>query len=127
LPNVSQATGFFPESPNVSINGASSLYFLFIGLDNNERFLLGQNLLSLRICKDVTVLTNFSAEYGLTGSGIINITPRSGSNETTVFFITRPGPSIDGKSSLHRDLSGNQVKNGFALTRWCRIGGFSEK
>jgi hypothetical protein len=29
LPNVSQATGFFPESPNVSINGASSLYFLF--------------------------------------------------------------------------------------------------
>jgi hypothetical protein len=29
------------------------------------------------------VLTNFSAEYGLTGSGIINITPRSGSNETT--------------------------------------------
>jgi hypothetical protein len=48
----------------------------------------------------------------LTGSGIINITPRSGSNETTgeVFFITRPGPSIDGKSSLRRDLSGNQVK-----------------
>jgi hypothetical protein len=63
------------------------------------------------------VLTNnFSAEYGLTGSGIINIT-RSGSNETTgeVFFITRPGPSIDGKSSFaQRDLSGNQVKNGFA-------------
>jgi hypothetical protein len=29
LPNVSQATGFFPESPNVSINGASSLIYLF--------------------------------------------------------------------------------------------------
>jgi hypothetical protein len=30
-------------------------------------------------------------------------------------FITRPGPSIDGKSSFaQRDLSGNQVKNGFA-------------
>jgi hypothetical protein len=46
-----------------------------------------------------------------------HITPRSGSNETTgeVFFITRPGPSIDGKSSFaQRDLSGNQVKNGFA-------------
>jgi hypothetical protein len=29
--------------------------------------------------------------------------------------ITRPGPSIDGKSSFaQRDLSGNQVKNGFA-------------
>jgi hypothetical protein len=32
--------------------------------------------------KDLTVLTsNFSAEYGLTGSGVIDVTPRSGSNE----------------------------------------------
>jgi len=31
--------------------------------------------------KDITVLTsNFSAEYGLTGSGVIDVTPRSGSN-----------------------------------------------
>ncbi|MFT7164113.1 MAG: hypothetical protein ACI9CZ_000679, partial [Flavobacterium sp.] len=121
LPNVSQATGFFPEAPNVSINGASSLYtsYLIDGLDNNERFLGGQKFaIPSGFVKDVTVLTNnFSAEYGLTGSGIINITPRSGSNETVgeVFFITRPGPSIDGKSSFaQRDLSGNQVKNGFA-------------
>jgi outer membrane receptor protein involved in Fe transport len=121
LPNVSQATGFFPEAPNVSINGASSLYtsYLIDGLDNNERFLGGQKFaIPTGFVKDVTVLTNnFSAEYGLTGSGIINITARSGSNETTgeVFFITRPGPSIDGKSSFaQRDLSGNQVKNGFA-------------
>jgi hypothetical protein len=50
------------------------------------------------------VLTNnFSAEYGL-GSGIINITPRSGSNETTgEVFFTRPGPSIDGNPALHRE------------------------
>ncbi|MGO4817672.1 TonB-dependent receptor domain-containing protein [Flavobacterium sp. W22_SRS_FP1] len=121
LPNVSQATGFFPESPNVSINGASSLYtsYLIDGLDNNERFLGGQKFaIPSGFVKDITVLTNnFSAEYGLTGSGIINITPRSGSNETTgeVFVINRPGPSIDGKSSFaQRDLSGNQVKNGFA-------------
>ena len=121
LPNVSQATGFYPEAPNVSINGASSGYtsYLIDGLDNNERFLGGQKFaIPSGFVKDVTVLTsNFSAEYGLTGSGIINITPRSGSNETTgeVFFITRPGPSIDGKSSFaQRDLSGNQVKNGFA-------------
>jgi outer membrane receptor protein involved in Fe transport len=121
LPNVSQATGFYPEAANVSINGASSGYtsYLIDGLDNNERFLGGQKFaIPSGFVKDVTVLTsNFSAEYGLTGSGIINITPRSGSNETTgeVFFITRPGPSIDGKSSFaQRDLSGNQVKNGFA-------------
>jgi len=121
LPNVSQATGFFPEAANVSINGASSQYtsYLIDGLDNNERFLGGQKFaIPSGFVKDITVLTNnFSAEYGLTGSGIINITPRSGSNETTgeVFFITRPGPSIDGKSSFaQRDLSGNQVKNGFS-------------
>lgn len=121
LPNVSQATGFFPEAANVSINGASSGYtsYLIDGLDNNERFLGGQKFaIPTGFVKDVTVLTsNFSAEYGLTGSGIINITPRSGSNETTgeVFFVTRPGPAIDGKSSFaQRDLSGNQVKNGFA-------------
>ena len=121
LPNVSQATGFYAEAPNVSINGASSGYtsYLIDGLDNNERFLGGQKFaIPSGFVKDITVLTNnFSAEYGLTGSGIINITPRSGSNETTgeVFFISRPGPSIDGKSSFaQRDLSGNQVKNGFA-------------
>lgn len=121
LPNVSQATGFFAEAPNVSINGANPLYtsYLIDGMDNNERFLGGQKFnIPSGFVKDITVLTsNFSAEYGLTGSGIIDITPRSGSNKMTgeTFFITRPGPSIDGKSSFaQRDLSGNQVKNGFA-------------
>jgi hypothetical protein len=31
-----------------------------------------------------------------------------------VFFITRPGPSLMGNPALHRDLSGNKLKNGFA-------------
>lgn len=121
LPNVSQATGFYPESPNVSINGANSLYtsYLIDGLDNNERFLGGQKFaIPSGFVKDITVLTsNFSAEYGLTGSGVVDVTPRAGSNKLTgeTFFITRPGPSIDGQSSFaQRDLSGNQVKNGFA-------------
>src|SRR6185295_10061207 len=37
LPNVTQATGFYPEAPNVSVNGANSLYtsYLIDGLDNN--------------------------------------------------------------------------------------------
>src|SRR6185436_5544950 len=44
LPNVTQATGFYPEAPNVSINGANSLYtnYLVDGMDNNENFLGGQ-------------------------------------------------------------------------------------
>lgn len=121
LPNVSQATGFFPEAPNVSINGANPLFtsYLIDGMDNNERFLGGQKFnIPSGFVKDITVLTsNFSAEYGLTGSGVIDITPRSGSNSVTgeLFFITRPGPSLDGTSSFaQRDLSGNQVKDGFA-------------
>ncbi|MCL6462833.1 MAG: TonB-dependent receptor [Flavobacterium micromati] len=121
LPNVSQATGFYPEAPNVSINGVNGLFtsYLIDGMDNNERFLGGQKFaIPSGFVKNITVLTsNFSAEYGLTGSGIVDITPRSGSNTTTgeTFFITRPGPSIDGKSSFaQRDLSGNQVKDGFA-------------
>ncbi|AWG22116.1 TonB-dependent receptor [Flavobacterium faecale] len=125
LPNVSQATGFYAEAANVSINGASSGFtsYLIDGLDNNERFLGGQKFaIPSGFVKDITVLTNnFSAEYGLTGSGIVNITPKSGSNKSTgeVFYITRPGPSIDGKSSFaQRDLSGNQVKNGFARYQW---------
>lgn len=121
LPNVSQATGFFPEAPNVSINGASGLFatYLIDGMDNNERFLGGQRFaIPAGFVKDITVLSsNFSAEYGLTGSGVIDITSKSGSNETKgeAFFITRPGPAIDGTSDFaQRDLSGNQVKNGFA-------------
>ncbi|MFH4966397.1 TonB-dependent receptor [Gaetbulibacter sp. M235] len=121
LPNVTQATGFYPEAPNVSINGINGLFtsYLIDGLDNNERFLGGQKFaIPSGFVKDITVLTsNFSAEYGLTGSGVVDVTPRSGSNILVgeTYFITRPGPSIDGKSSFaQRDLSGNQVKNGFA-------------
>lgn len=121
LPNVNQATGFYPEAPNVSINGANGLYasYLIDGMDNNERFLGGQKFnIPTGFAKDITVLTsNFSAEYGLTGSGIVDITPKSGSNETQgeIFFITRPGPVLDASSPFaQRDLSGNFVKDGFA-------------
>lgn len=121
LPNVTQATGFYPEAPNVSINGINGLFtsYLIDGMDNNERFLGGQKFaIPSGFVKDITVLTsNFSAEYGLTGSGVVDITPRSGSNKMTgeTFFITRPGPGIDGTSPFaQRDLSGNQVKDGFA-------------
>lgn len=120
LPNVSQATGFYPEAPNVSINGANSLFtsYMIDGMDNNERFLGGQKFaIPVGFTRNITVLTNnYSAEYGLTANGVVNITTRSGSNEFggEAFVITRPGPAIDGASDFaQRDLSGNDVKDGF--------------
>ena len=121
LPNVSQATAGYAEAPNVSINSANGGYtsYLIDGMDNNERFLGGQKFaIPTGFAKDVTVLTNnYSAEYGNSGSGVIDITTKSGGNKETgeVFFITRPGPAIDGESRFaQRDLTGNQVKDGFA-------------
>ncbi|MBA3986444.1 MAG: TonB-dependent receptor, partial [Flavobacteriales bacterium] len=121
LPNVTQATGFFPEAANVSINGGNSLFtsYLIDGLDNNENFLGGQRFaIPSGFVKDITVYSsNYSAEQGLTSNGIVDITTKSGTNTLTgeVFFVTRPGPSIDGASNFaQRDLSGNQVKDGFA-------------
>ena len=120
LPNVTQATGFFAEAPNVSINGANGLYtnYLIDGLDNNENFLGGQRFaMPVGFTQNLTVLTNnFSTEFGNSANGIVNVTTKSGSNDLTAeaFFLTRPGPGIDGKSAFaQRDLSGNQVKSGF--------------
>ncbi|MEL7118011.1 MAG: TonB-dependent receptor [Bacteroidota bacterium] len=120
LPNITQATGFFPEAPTVAINGANSLYtnYQIDGMDNNENFLGGQRFaMPIGFTKNITALTNnFSAEHGLTSNGIINITTKSGTNETTgeVFYVTRPGPGLDAASPFaQRDLSGNQVRDGF--------------
>ncbi len=120
LPNVTQATGFYPEAPNVSINGANSLFtnYLIDGLDNNENFLGGQKFaLPLGAVQDVTVLTStYSAEFGRTGNGVFNVTSRSGSNDLRgeAFYLSRPGAKWDSSSPFAgRDLSGNAVKDGF--------------
>ncbi|WP_299754691.1 TonB-dependent receptor [uncultured Pontibacter sp.] len=119
LPNVTQATGFFPEAPNVSINGANPLFnnYLIDGLDNNEQFLGGSRFnMPIGFVQNVSVLTNnYSAEFGNTGNGIINITTKSGSNELQgeAFFLTRPGFLDASSPYAQRDLSGNQVKDGF--------------
>lgn len=120
LPNVTQATGFFPEAPNVSINGANALYtnYMIDGMDNNENFLGGQKFaIPIGIVQDITVLTNnYSTEFGRTGNGVFNITTKSGGNafEGEAFYLTRPGPPLDASSPYaQRDLSGNQVKDGF--------------
>ncbi len=120
LPNVVPATGFFPESPTVSINGANGLFtqYLIDGLDNNENFLGGPKFpISTGAASDVTVLaSSYSVEYGRTGNGVVNVTPRSGSNEwySELFYLVRPGASVDASSPFaNRDLSGNAVRDGF--------------
>jgi outer membrane receptor for ferrienterochelin and colicin len=126
LPNVTPSTGFFAEAPNVTINGTNGLYtqYLIDGMDNNEQFLGGPQFdAPTGVVKDVTVLTStYSAEYGRTGNGIFNVTTKSGSNQWSgeAFYLTRPGQPLDGQFTndngdelAQRDLSGNQVKEGF--------------
>ncbi|MFH5833298.1 TonB-dependent receptor domain-containing protein [Halalkalibaculum sp. DA3122] len=120
LPNVVPATGFFPEAPSVSINGANSLYtnYLIDGMDNNEQFLGGPKFpIPTGFVQNVTVLTNnYSTEYGLSGNGVFNITTKSGSNQFggEAFYVVRPGQPLDGETGFaQRDLTGNQVKEGF--------------
>lgn len=128
LPNISQATGFFPEAPNVAINGANSLFtnYQIDGFDNNENFLGGQRFrIPVGLTQNITALTNnFSAEHGRTSNGVINITTKAGDNNVSgeAFLMTRPGPPLDSSSPFaQRDLSGNDVKDGFARYQ----GGFS--
>lgn len=120
LPNISQATGFYPEAPNVSVNGANSLFtnYLIDGFDNNENFLGGMRFnIPVGFTDNINVLTNnYSPEYGLTANGVINITTKMGSNDLhgEVFYLTRPGAVIDAASPYaQHDLSGNTVKDGF--------------
>jgi outer membrane receptor protein involved in Fe transport len=120
LPNVVPSTGFFPEAPEISINGANGLFaqYLVDGLDNNENFLGGPKFpVPIGLVQDVTVLAaSYSAEYGRTGNGVVNVTTRSGTNDWRGegFYLMRPGSSLDAASAFAgRDLSGNAVKDGF--------------
>ena len=120
LPDITPATGFFPEAPVVSINGTNPLYTYYSidGLGNNENFLGGMKFpIPLGFTQHVQALTGaYSSQYGWSGSGVINITSRSGSNITSgeAYYEVRPGPVIDASSPFsQRDLSGNAVKNGF--------------
>ena len=120
LPNVVPSTGFFPEAPPISINGANGLFtqYLIDGMDNNENFLGGPKFpISTGFASAVTVLaSSYSTQYGRTGNGVVDVTSRSGSNEWTgeAFYLSRPGASVDASSPFpQRDLSGNQVRDGF--------------
>ena len=120
LPNVVPSTGFFPESPSISINGSNGLdtNYLIDGLDNNENFLGGIKFpVPLGFTREVTVLANsYSAAYGRTANGIVNYTSPSGSNDYhgEVYALMRPGRPLDSKSPFpRRDLSGNAVGESF--------------
>lgn len=121
LPNVVPSTGFYPEAPTVSINGANGLFtnYLIDGLDNNENFLGGQKFPTpLSAAANVTVLTNnFSAEFGRTANGIVNVTSRGGGNDFKgeSYVLYRPGRPVDSASPFpRRDLSGNPVGDSFS-------------
>ncbi len=120
LPNVVPSTGFFPEAPSISINGANGLdtNYLLDGLDNNENFLGGIKFpVPLGFTREVTVLANsYSVEYGRTANGVVNYTSPSGSNDLTgeVYALVRPGRPLDASSPFpRRDLSGNPVGESF--------------
>lgn len=130
LPNVSRATGFYPEAPNVSINGANSLFtsYLIDGMDNNERFLGGQRFaIPMGMVKNITVLANnYSAEYGQSANGVINVTTRSGSNELHggAYYTLRPGPPLDASSAFAtNDLYGRSLNDGFSRHQFGFFGG----
>lgn len=120
LPNVVASTGFFPESPGISINGSNGLdtNYLIDGLDNNENFLGGPKFpVPLGFTREVTVLANsYSVAYGRTPNGIVNFTSPSGTNDYhgEIYTLVRPGRPLDARSSFpRRDLSGNPVGEGF--------------
>lgn len=120
LPNVVPSTGFFPESPAISINGSNGLdtNYLIDGLDNNENFLGGSKFpVPLGFAREVTVLANsYSVAYGRTANGIVNVTTPSGSNDWRgeAYTLVRPGRPLDAASAFpRRDLSGNAVGESF--------------
>ncbi|NML95634.1 TonB-dependent receptor domain-containing protein [Novosphingobium olei] len=120
LPNVVPSTGFFAESPSISINGANGLdaNYLLDGLDNNESFLGGIKFpVPLGFTRNVTVLANsYSVAYGRTANGVVNYTSPSGTNDYhgEVYALVRPGRPIDAASPYpRRDLSGNPVGESF--------------
>ncbi len=120
LPNVVASTGFFPESPAISINGSNGLdtNYLIDGLDNNENFLGGPKFpVPIGFAREVTVLANsYSVAYGRTANGIVNVTTPSGTNDWRgeAFALVRPGRPLDSRSPFpRRDLSGNAVGDSF--------------
>ena len=119
LPNVSEAVGFFPEAPLISINSGNGLNtsYLMEGMDNNERFLGGAKIFAITSAtQNVSVLTNnYSAEYGNAANGVVNVTYRSGTNEHhgEIGAVVRPNFLVAKTPFFQRDFLGNQVNDSY--------------
>ncbi|HZV12949.1 MAG TPA: carboxypeptidase regulatory-like domain-containing protein, partial [Candidatus Kapabacteria bacterium] len=121
LPGVSPATGYFPEAPKVSINGQNSLYtnYMIDGFDNNEMVLGGQRFNTpIGMAQNVAVLTDsYSAEFGRTANGIVNVTTKSGTNDLKgdLFYDSHPGTVVDAKGAFapKDPITGKITDNGF--------------
>lgn len=101
-------------SGNLTLNGQGrrQLTILADGVTNQLREIRtlsgdlagGNGTFSLDVVKEVQVITNaFSAEFGRSPSGVINVITRSGTNELhgSGFFYLRPG-KLDAKNALTR-------------------------
>ena len=106
IPGVAQSTGFFGDAPPLSVNGANSLYtqYTLDGLDNNEGFLGGPRVeFPLgALAREEALVNSYSAEYGRSSNGVINLVSRAGTNETRgeVFGYWRPGRPFDARNKI---------------------------
>jgi hypothetical protein len=106
IPGVAQSTGFFGDAPPLSLNGANSLYtqYTLDGLDNNEGFLGGPRVeFPLgALAREEALVNSYSAEYGRSSNGVINLVSRAGTDETRgeVFGYWRPGRPFDAPNKI---------------------------
>src|SRR6185369_5015995 len=109
-----------------AINGqrAASTNILLDGADNNDQFgaVVGQDV-PLDAVQEFSVLTsNFSAEYGRAGGGIVNVATKSGTNEFhgTVYEFNRlsalASQSFDNNSRFEPVKKGVFTRNQFGYS-----------
>lgn len=101
IPGVAQSTGFFGDSPPLTIHGANGLYtrYTLDELDNNEGFLGGPRV-SLPVTAvqrlDVRAAT-YRPAFGRSSNGVVNVTTRAGGPEWAgeLALASRPGVPFD--------------------------------
>lgn len=133
IPGVAQATAFFGDAPKLSINGANALYtqYSLDGLENNEGFLGGPRVeLPLSALERLGVLsTTYSAEFGRSSNGVVNLETRAGSEKWTgeAFVYDRPGLPLDAQAAVvpngNNAADFRRAQRGFRRTQLGAAGG----